>query len=676
MFSSKIRLFRYPHQFLQRQNLVSRNLDRASFQSSLYRSYTNPVPNDSEKWKSAWNKKWIPTWNEKWIPVQAYLCSVDWKNIFLLLINGGAIFFSGDLLYLWWVSSSNKRHINETMEKGTRPISSVTENMYVSRPEITKRLTEIYKADNSHSSYHLICGERGTGKTTITKKAANEVGQGVIYIDFPANFEKFGDAFGKALNFTFGEDASFVMKLKNRMFGIKIDEQQSYSKWMRAMDAFIQAAKVYKEKHGKPPVIIYDNVDQLIPEKTKFLDILQDEAKFNADESTCITIFMTSEGAVPRRMELRSSWSRAKTPVIEIGDLSEKESKDYLINKYNIKEDDAKKLYEMVGGRIVKLKDVAEDYTTGKSFEDIKKKILNEVFRNFERANVNPGQKNHEAAKIIIKNLLNSNNVLHVGMLRELTNVEPGDLLENNVFAYHPQNMTYNIKEDDAKKLYEMVGGRIVKLKDVAEDYTTGKSFEDIKKKILNEVFRNFERANVNPGQKNHEAAKIIIKNLLNSNNVLHVGMLRELTNVEPGDLLENNVFAYHPQNMTTTATANTTQQDSRDFIEQCLIIIVGNLLDEDDFDAQKSIDFKILNLNLLNGFYTGAIYDLSEAIIIDPNNCYALKCRAYCYYKLKLYEEALCDLKMIILLECGCESTYINKANIMKELKKLNNST
>ncbi|RHZ80759.1 hypothetical protein Glove_132g108 [Diversispora epigaea] len=433
MFSSKIRLFRYPRQvlFLPRQNLVSRNSDRASFQSSLYRSYTNPVPNDSEKWKSAWDKKWIQTWNEKRIPVQAYLCSVGWKDIFLLLINGGAIFFSGDLLYLWWVSNSNKRHITETMEKGTRPISAVTENMYVSRPEITKRLTEIYKADKGHSSYHLICGENGTGKTTITKKAANEVGQGVIYIDFPANFEKLGDAFGKALNFTFEEDASFVMKLKSEMFGVKTDEQQSHSKWMRAVNAFIRAAKVYKEKHGKPPVIIYDNVNQLIPEKAKFLDILQDEAKFNADESTCITIFITSEGSVPRRMEL-----------IEIGDLNEKESKEYLINKYNIKEDDAKKLYEMVGGRIVNLKDAAEDYTTGKSFEDIKKKIFNEVFSNFERANVNPGQKNHEAAKIIIKTLLNSNNVLHVSMLRELTNVEPGDLLENNVFAYHPKDMT------------------------------------------------------------------------------------------------------------------------------------------------------------------------------------------------------------------------------------------
>ncbi|RHZ78353.1 hypothetical protein Glove_165g135 [Diversispora epigaea] len=39
-------------------------------------------------------------------------------------------------------------------------------------------------------------------------------------------------------------------------------------------------------------------------------------------------------------------------------------------------------------------------------------------------------------------------------------------------------------------------------------------------------------------------------------------------------------------------------------------------------------------------------------------------------------YEEALCDLKMVIILGCADESTYINKINIMKELKNLNNST
>ncbi|RHZ80745.1 hypothetical protein Glove_132g207 [Diversispora epigaea] len=73
---------------------------------------------------------------------------------------------------------------------------------------------------------------------------------------------------------------------------------------------------------------------------------------------------------------------------------------------------------------------------------------------------------------------------------------------------------------------------------------------------------------------------------------------------------------------------------------------------------------------------YTDAVYDLSKAIVIDSKNCLALKCRAYCYYMLREYEEALCDLKMVIILGCANESTYINKINIMKELKNLNNST
>jgi hypothetical protein len=44
-----------------------------------------------------------------------------------------------------------------------------------------------------------------------------------------------------------------------------------------------------------------------------------------------------------------------------------------------------------------------------------------------------------------------------------------------------------------------------------------------IKKKVFNKVFRNLELAEMNPGQANYEAARIIIKALLNSNNVLHL---------------------------------------------------------------------------------------------------------------------------------------------------------
>ena len=65
----------------------------------------------------------------------------------------------------------------------------------------------------------------------------------------------------------------------------------------------------------------------------------------------------------------RSAWSRANQPVIEIGDFSKEESMEYLTKKRKIDESEAKKLYELVGGRILKLKDVANDLLAGKSFE-------------------------------------------------------------------------------------------------------------------------------------------------------------------------------------------------------------------------------------------------------------------------------------------------------------------
>jgi len=54
---------------------------------------------------------------------------------------------------------------------------------------------------------------------------------------------------------------------------------------------------------------------------------------------------------------------------VEIRDLSEKESMEYLINKREIDSVIAKKLYDLVGGRIVQLKRTADKLLAGQSFE-------------------------------------------------------------------------------------------------------------------------------------------------------------------------------------------------------------------------------------------------------------------------------------------------------------------
>ena len=65
----------------------------------------------------------------------------------------------------------------------------------------------------------------------------------------------------------------------------------------------------------------------------------------------------------------RSAWSRADKPVMEIGDLGEEESINYLVDKRKIKKEEAKSLYELVGGRIVDLKSVADKFLAGQSFK-------------------------------------------------------------------------------------------------------------------------------------------------------------------------------------------------------------------------------------------------------------------------------------------------------------------
>ncbi|RIA93160.1 hypothetical protein C1645_819795, partial [Glomus cerebriforme] len=236
----------------------------------------------------------------------------------------------------------------------------------------------------------------GTGKTTLIRRVSREVGQGIIYVEIssdPKNkdIDLFGKAFGESLNFKFEEHISFIAQLKNKILGIngKVDRRP---KWRRALEAFKSASAVYKAKHNKLPVIIYDNISEIM---------------------NSILILA------------RSAWSRADKPVMEISDLSKEESIKYLVDKRKIKDKEAKKLYELVGGRIIDLKSVADKFLAKQSFEVIKKQVFDAVFDNLETAEMNPGQSNHEAAKIIIKTLINSNDMLHISKLREMTKVEP-----------------------------------------------------------------------------------------------------------------------------------------------------------------------------------------------------------------------------------------------------------
>ncbi|POG60648.1 hypothetical protein GLOIN_2v1711197 [Rhizophagus irregularis DAOM 181602=DAOM 197198] len=126
------------------------------------------------------------------------------------------VFIPGDILYAWGQNEYNVYLLNKTVKKGTRPKINVSDDEFVLRSLAVDRLKKILQPNRNHSCYHVVCGEHETGKTTLIRSASREVGQGIIYVEIPADaedIEDFGMAFGKSLNFAFEERFSLCHSL-------------------------------------------------------------------------------------------------------------------------------------------------------------------------------------------------------------------------------------------------------------------------------------------------------------------------------------------------------------------------------------------------------------------------------------------------------------------------------
>ncbi|RHZ56129.1 hypothetical protein Glove_406g99 [Diversispora epigaea] len=135
-------------------------------------------------------------------------------GIFLALLG---FFCTVDLFYACCRSKYNSNLLIKTIDKGIRPGTEISSIKFFPRTEIVKRLKRILQPDENQSHYHLICGEHGTGKTTLIKIASSNIDYSVVYVDVPARIENLGVAFGKALNFAFEERISFTNQLIRKL---------------------------------------------------------------------------------------------------------------------------------------------------------------------------------------------------------------------------------------------------------------------------------------------------------------------------------------------------------------------------------------------------------------------------------------------------------------------------
>jgi ABC-type polar amino acid transport system ATPase subunit len=78
---------------------------------------------------------------------------------------------------------------------------------------------QILKPTSDHSSYHVIVGNHGTGKTTVVRQCARNVGKGVIYVDVPPVLDNFIDNLANAIGYSFKEYVSFTESFKRKILG-------------------------------------------------------------------------------------------------------------------------------------------------------------------------------------------------------------------------------------------------------------------------------------------------------------------------------------------------------------------------------------------------------------------------------------------------------------------------
>jgi len=115
-----------------------------------------------------------------------------------LVVTGIVGVISIDLLYVWYRNSYNKSLLNGSSRR------------YVSSSAYNHRaFKKILLSDKYQTFYYVVCGEPGTGKTTLIRIASREVKQdkrkdiqgecGVIYVDVSTDVKEFGKNFEKLL---------------------------------------------------------------------------------------------------------------------------------------------------------------------------------------------------------------------------------------------------------------------------------------------------------------------------------------------------------------------------------------------------------------------------------------------------------------------------------------------
>lgn len=207
----------------------------------------------------------------------------------------------GDTGYAYWCGKIWEQKIQAAVQ----PVAVPDPPDFVERPAMSNmvRSTILSRTGN----YGVVVGGHRTGKSRIVKKIAKET-PGAIYVfiePFGNMYEATTSAFIWALNWeepciTWREVIlqTIFQYSANRRIPAGNDNAH-VSSFVKLFGAFEHFAAKYKAETRSRAVLVLNNINVLIAEDPKILDMLQDKAKKACSENLYKVVFMCSDRTAP-----------------------------------------------------------------------------------------------------------------------------------------------------------------------------------------------------------------------------------------------------------------------------------------------------------------------------------------------------------------------------------------
>jgi Cdc6-like AAA superfamily ATPase len=221
--------------------------------------------------------------------------------LFILILASTSALFASKVVYSVWLDRTRTETMYARLVETKNTLD--TENL-VPRPDVKAELEKIIFS--RASSYLIILGNQGCGKTSIVKQIASQK-PGVLYISIRGADDEdlqatLYQAFEHAL---LGDYPTSLMGtwLKDITHGTS-KENSTASDYRDLLVEFEKLAARFQAEHGRPAVLIFDDVDP-IARDPELLRRLQRGAKEVADQRSYKVVFVCSDGVAPaqfRRM--------------------------------------------------------------------------------------------------------------------------------------------------------------------------------------------------------------------------------------------------------------------------------------------------------------------------------------------------------------------------------------